>query len=144
MALSKWGWAVREDLPLADGFVICCPVSAAGNSPVREIRKRGNIPLVLQEELVVELTRNDMMESWRTTRGLGRKRSQQLLEMAALRISTVLQDNDSCEMPRLAGDVTAFFLLALHEKGLDVNHASRFCQMAWNGRSENHLSVAEY
>ncbi len=135
---------MREDLPLADGFVICCPVSAAGNSPVRDIRKRGNIPLVLQEALVVELKRCDMMESWRSTCALGRKRSHQLLEKAAGRIGTSLRDDDSCEMPRLAGDVTAFFLLALREKGLDVKQASRFCQVAWNERADDHLTVARY
>jgi len=36
------------------GFVLCCPVSDGAGTPVREIRKRGNIPLVLQEDVVVE------------------------------------------------------------------------------------------
>ena len=135
---------MREDLPLADGFVICCPVTAAGNSPVRDIRKRGNIPLILQEALVVELKRSDMMESWRSTCALGRKRSQRLIAKAASRIASSLEEDDSSDMPRLAGDVTAFFLLALHEKGLDVKHASRFCQVAWNERADDHLTVARY
>jgi hypothetical protein len=126
---------------LNDGFILSCPVSDAQGSPVREIRKRGNIPLVLQEDVVVELSRSDMLESWRTTCALGRKRSDDLIHKAASRISLALEDEDSCEIAELAQDMTAFFLLALHQKGLDVAQASRFCMMGWR---EDQLSIKRY
>ena len=127
-----------------DGFILSCPVTATGASPVREIRKRGNIPLVLEEDVVVELKRADMVESWRSTCALGRKKADALMASAANRITIALDDEDNLDMESLAGDMTAFFLLAVHQQGLDMAQASRFCRLAWREQAEEHLSIARY
>ena len=127
-----------------DGFVLSCPVTATGASPVRDIRKRGNIPLVLEEDVVVELKRSDMVESWRSTCALGRKKADALMASAANRITIALDDEDNYDMESLAGDMTAFFLLAVHQKGLDVAQASRFCRLAWREQADEPLSIARY
>ena len=127
-----------------DGFVLSCPVTATGASPVRDIRKRGNIPLVLEEDVVVELKRSDMVESWRSTCALGRRRADALMASAASRITIALDDEDNYDMESLAGDMTAFFLLAVHQKGLDVAQASRFCRLAWREQADEPLSIARY
>ncbi len=132
---------MRDAFPLADGFVISCPVMAVGPSPVREIRKRGNIPLVLQEDVVVELKRSDMVESWRSTCALARGKADTLMKTAAARISGALEDEDSCDIERLAEDMTAFFLLAVRQKGLDVNEAARYCALSWHERAAEPLSL---
>ncbi len=135
---------MSDRFPLANGFVISCPVSAVGNSPVRDIRKRGNIPLVLQEDVVVELTRNDMLESWRTTCALGQRKADQMIQSAADRISNALEDEDSYDIAALATDMAAFFLLAVRQGGLDVKRATRYCSMTWHSLAANHLHVREY
>ena len=127
-----------------DGFVLSCPVTATGASPVRDIRKRGNIPLVLEEDVVVELKRSDMVESWRSTCALGRKKAEALMASAANRITNALDDEDNYDMESLAGDMTAFFLLAVHQKGLDMAQASRFCRLAWREQADEHLTIARY
>jgi hypothetical protein len=135
---------MSDQFPLADGFVLSCPVTGQGNSPVRDIRKRGNIPLVLQDDMVVELKRSDMLESWRTTCAMGRKRAENMIKSAAGRISSALEDEDTCDIGDLAGDVTAFFLLAVRAKGMDVRQASRFCQLSWREAADEHLSISRY
>jgi len=125
-------------------FILSCPVTAMGNSPIREIRKRGNIPLVLQEDVVVELTRADMLESWRSTCALGAKKADDMIKSAAGRISSALDDEDSCDVGALAVDVTTFFLLAVRQKGMDVTQAARFCTLAWHEAAEEHLSIARF
>jgi hypothetical protein len=135
---------MRNTSVVNDGFILSCPVSDTPGTPVREIRKRGNIPLVLQEDVLVELKRSDMLESWRTTCAMGRKRSNDLIEAAAKRISLALEDEDTCEVAELAQDMTAFFLLALHQKGLDPAQASRFCSLAWLQNQPEHLCVKRY
>ena len=129
---------------LGDGFILSCPVTASGNSPIREIRKRGNIPLVLEEDMVVELKRSDMLESWRSTCALARKKSEDLINTAASRISSALENEDSCDVEELACDMQAFFLLALRQKGLDVGQASRFCAITWAAAETDHLHIARY
>lgn len=132
---------MKDTFPLATGFVISCPVSDIGGSPVREIRKRGNIPLVLQEDVVIELKRSDMLESWASACALGRDKARGLMKSAASRISGALEDEDTCDIGDLANDMMAFFLLAVREKGMDVKQASRFCTLAWRDDAEDHLSV---
>jgi hypothetical protein len=132
---------MRDAFPLADGFVISCPTMAVGPSPVYEIRKRGNIPLVLQEDVVVELKRSDMIESWRSTCALGRGKADTLMKTAAARISGALEDEDSFDIERLAADMAAFFLLAVRQKGLDVNEASRYCALSWQEQATEPLSL---
>jgi len=135
---------MRSDFPLADGFVLSCPVMAAGPSPVRDIRKRGNIPLVLQDDVVVELKRSDMVESWRSTCALGRSKADGLMKSAALRISDALADEDSCDIEALAEDMTAFFLLAVRNKGLNVDEAARYCALAWHEQGIEQLRVQRF
>lgn len=127
-----------------DGFILSCPVTAAGGSPVRDIRKRGNIPLVLEEDFVVELKRSDLVESWQSTCALGRRKADVLMASAANRITSALDDEDHYDLESLAGDMTAFFLLAVRQKGLDVAQASRFCKLAWHVEGDEHLSIARY
>ena len=135
---------MRDAFPLADGFVISCPTMAVGPSPVREIRKRGNIPLVLQEDVVVELKRSDMIESWRTTCNLARSKAEAMMKTAASRISDALADEDSCDVERLGEDIAAFFLLAVRQKGLDVAQASRYCAMTWQGQAAEPLHFHQF
>ena len=135
---------MRGQFPLSDGFVLSCPVTAAGHSPVREIRKRGNIPLVLQEDVVVELKRSDMVESWRSTCALGDKKANEMIKTAAGRIAASLEDEDSCDIGALAEDMTAFFLLAVRQKGLDVEQASRFCSLSWRADGAEPLHVSRF
>ena len=92
----------------------------------------------------MELKRSDMVESWRSTCALGRKKADALMASAANRITIALDDEDNCDMESLAGDMTAFFLLAVRQKGLDVAQASRFCRLAWREQAEEHLSIARY
>jgi hypothetical protein len=135
---------MRNTSDLNDGFILSCPVSDTPGTPVREIRKRGNIPLVLQQDVLIELKRSDMLESWRTTCAMGRKRSHDLIQQAASRISMALEDEDTCDVAELAQDMTAFFVLALHQKGLDPAQASRFCSLAWGQNQPEQLSVKRY
>ena len=130
--------------PLASGFVLSCPVTGIGASPVREIRRRGNVPLVLQEDVVVELKRSDMLESWRSTCALGRKKAEDMIRSAANRIAAALEDEDSTDIESLGQDMATFFLLAVRQKGLDVAEASRFCTMAWQDRAMEPLSISKY
>ena len=135
---------MRDDFPLADGFVISCPAMVAGSSPVREIRKRGNIPLVLQDDVVVEMKRSDLVASWRSTCALARGKADSLMKLTALRISDALADEDSCDIESLAEDMAAFFLLAVRNKGMDVQVATRYCAVSWKEQASEPLSVQRF
>lgn len=135
---------MRDTFPLADGFVLLCPVMAVGPSPVHDIRKRGNIPLVLQDDVVVELKRSDMVVSWRSTCKLAHNKANTMMKTAASRITDALADEDSCDVAGLAENMTAFFLLAVRQKGLNVDEASRYCALTWQGQAAEPLLIRHF
>jgi hypothetical protein len=111
-------------LEFAD-FTVTCPDQAAANSPVFDIRARGNVPLVLEEDMVIELKRSELLENWRSTCAMGRARVDRLVYETARRIQAALDDEEMIDLPSLATDTAAFYVLALRQKG--VKHP---CNMA--------------
>ena len=105
-------------------FKLSCPALASASSPITQIRERGNLALVLQEKMVIELRRSDLLESWQETCALGRAKLNDLVQQAACRISTALDDEDELDVPSLASDTAAFFLLALRQRGVKATSSA--------------------
>ncbi len=105
-------------------FKLSCPALASANSPINEIRERGNLALVLQEKMVIELKRSDLLESWQETCSLARERLNDLVQQAACRISTALDDDDGVDVQTLASDTAAFFILALCQQGVKATNSA--------------------
>jgi hypothetical protein len=114
---------MRNMFAAISDFKLSCPISASANSPITKIRERGNLPLVLEEKMVIELTRSDLLESWQETCALGRQRLDDLVQQAACRISNAL-DEDELDVSSLACDTAAFFLLALRQRGLKATSSA--------------------
>ncbi len=114
----------QVSLEYAD-FTVTCPDIAGSNSVVGNIRARGNLPLVLEEDMIIELKRSELLENWRATCAMGRARVDRLVYEAARRIHAALDDEDTVDLPLLATDTAAFYILALRQKG--VKHP---CNMA--------------
>ena len=105
-------------------FKLSCPALASANSPITQIRERGNLALVLQEKMVIELQRADLLESWFATCALAREKLNDLVLQAACRISTALDDDDGMDVEALASDTAAFFILALRQQGVKATNSA--------------------
>ncbi len=112
-------------------FTVTCPEVAEPNSPVHDIRARGNLPLVLDHDMVIELKRCELLENWRATCTLGRARLDKLVQETASRITAALEDDEPTDMPSLAMDTAAFFLLALRQKGVKYPCNIASCQVSY-------------
>jgi hypothetical protein len=104
----------------SNDFRVTCPLRSGQGTPVQQIRARGNLPLILQEDMIIELRRSDVLESWRETCALARGKVDSLMQEAATRISSALEDDDFIDAPGLASDTAAFFLLALRHKDMKL------------------------
>jgi hypothetical protein len=120
---------MRHSALIGPDFTVSCPASAVEISPFREIRARGNLPLVLQQDMVIELSKSDLLESWREVCSLGRAKLNELVEQAAGRIATALEEEETADMGRLAGDAAAFFVMALRQKGVALSGNLPPCEM---------------
>ena len=116
-----------------NGFTIRCPETADHASPVAEIRSRGNIPIVLENDFVVEISPREFSAGWRETMNLNQRRLDVLVASTAARIQAALEDDISEATPDLAADTTAFYLFALRQKGLSKPKALQHCELHWSG-----------
>jgi hypothetical protein len=132
-----------RNLPeLGADFRVTCPEMANSNSPVNQIRARGNVPLLLQEDLVIELKRSELLENWRVTCALGRKRVDHLVLEAGRRIHLALSEDEIIDEPSLANDTAAFFLLALRQKGVKYPCNMAPCEVRYfQGADSSHIQV---
>lgn len=117
----------------ANGFTIRCPETADQASPVADIRSRGNIPIVLENDFVVEISPREFAAGWRETMNLKQRRLDVLVASTAARIQAALEDDISEATPDLAADTTAFYLFALRQKGLSKPKALQQCELHWTG-----------
>ena len=117
----------------ANGFTIRCPKTADHASPVAEIRSRGNIPVVLENDFVVEISAREFAAGWRETINLNQHRLDVLVASTAARIQAALEDDISEATPDLAADTTAFYLFALRQKGLSKPKALQQYELHWSG-----------
>ena len=115
---------MRNSFVAGCDFKVACPALASANSPITQIRERGNLALVLQEKMVIELRRSDLLESWQETCALGRAKLDDLVQQAACRISTALDEDDELDVPSLASDTAAFFLMALRQQGVKATSSA--------------------
>jgi hypothetical protein len=99
-------------------FKISCPDEGVSGSPVQQIHARGNVALMLESDLVIELKRSEFLQNWQTTCALARNRIDHLVVDAGDRIFTALNDDELSDEPQLAIDTAAFYLLALRQKGV--------------------------
>ncbi len=113
------------------GFTIRCPAGAEQASPVSEIRSRGNIPIMLENDFVVELSPREFAAGWRETRNLGQRRLDNLVARTAARIQAALDDDISEATPELAMDTTAFFLFSLRRQGPAKPRTLEPCELHW-------------
>lgn len=125
-------------------FKLSCPAIASANSPISQIRERGNLALVLQEKMVIELRRSDLLESWQETCALGRQRLNDLVQQAACRISTALDDEDELDVPTLASDTAAFFLLALRQRGVKATNCALDVEICFDHDHPDEIKVLNH
>lgn len=124
-------------------FKLSCPALASANSPITQIRERGNLALVLQEKMVIELRRSDLLESWQETCALGRQRLNDLVQQAACRISDAL-DEDELDVPTLASDAAAFFILAMRQGGVKATNCALDVEICFDHDHPNDIKVLNH
>ncbi len=122
---------MRQFSSVFTDFTVSCPEVAEPNSPIHDIRARGNLPLVLDQDMVIELKRSDLLENWRDTCALGRARVDKLVQETAARIHSALDEDEMTDMPDLAMDTAAFFLLALRQKGVKYPCNMANCEVSY-------------
>jgi hypothetical protein len=102
----------------------CPPLDTTGLADV--IRRRGNIPLSICGNAMLELCQKDIAENWREATKLPAQRAASMSWTLAQEIA----DDDEAATHSTAA--AALFLLALRQSHADLNRALAGCRVVWN------------
>jgi hypothetical protein len=102
----------------------CPPLNTDGLADV--IRQRGNVPLSVGGNAMLELPRRDVTENWREASKLALQRVASL----SWHLAQEIADDDEPETHSEAA--AALFLLALRHEHASLDRALTGCRITWN------------
>ena len=103
----------------SDPVKVSCPDRLFDDPAVLDIRKRGNLPLLVGDEVLAELTRNDLVESWETTLSLSVKDLSKMCKLAGRRLARAFEENlEGANLTEVVTDAAVLFLLGMRKYGV--------------------------
>jgi hypothetical protein len=123
-----WG----PEMPLV---TLTCPARDSEDERLRDIRDRGNLPLLIGDAVIAEIDYLDLIESWDTALAISPADLNAMTELAGRRLSDMLEADPGMEdLTDLVSDAAAFFLLAMRRHGIDKANRIPACTVKWSGQ----------
>ena len=122
-----------KPLPEGPAFTLTCPPSESPDRQVRDIRARGNLPLMIGGQMLAEIPRGDLYESWDAALSLSATDLAVMSRIAGMRLSAVFDDNIDCaDLSEIVSDACVLFLLAMRRKGVRTPEEIAPCTLLWD------------
>ena len=113
-------------------FTLACP--GGGNSAVKDIRARGNLPLVIGGRVLAELDARDINDNWKSAARLSALHAAKMSAEASRRLSQILEDSiDASDLTDVVSDAAVLFLLTLRRHGIASPRELAPCTVVWEG-----------
>lgn len=116
---------------------LTCPARETEDERIRDIRDRGNLPLLIGTDVIAEIDYLDLLESWDTALALPVNDLNAMTQLAAQRLSDMLENSlDMGDVNDLVADAAAFFLFAMRRHGIEKANRIPACTVKWSGQME--------
>jgi hypothetical protein len=123
-------WGI--EMPLV---TLTCPARDTDDERLRDIRDRGNLPLLIGDAVIAEIDYLDLLESWDTALAISPADLNAMTRLAGQRLSDMLEDDANAEdLTDLVSDAAAFFLFAMRRHGIDKANRIPACTVKWSGQ----------
>lgn len=117
-------------------FTLTLPGPAADDQRLQEIRQRGNLPLLIGEDVIAEISHADLEESWQTALSLSPKQLAEMTKLAGSRLSDMMETGlESEDLAEVVSDAAVLFLLAMRRHGVTSARRIPPCTVKWSGQS---------
>jgi hypothetical protein len=114
---------------------LTCPARDDSDERVRDIRDRGNLPLLIGSDVIAEIDYLDLLESWDTALAIPPAELNAMTHLAGQRLSDMLEHNlDIEDLTDLVADAAAFFLFAMRRHGIEKANRIPACTVKWSGQ----------
>jgi hypothetical protein len=126
----------------APAFTLTCPGSDSPDRQVKAIRARGNLPLLIDDRVLAEITRGDLAESWETAVHLPARALADMSRLAGVRLAALLEENiGAADLTDMVSDAAVLFLLAMRRCGVRSPDEIGPCTLLWDEERRQELVV---
>lgn len=127
-----------------NSVTVTCPDRYSKEPAIAEIRLRGNLPLLVGDQVLAELTREDLAESWETACALDAKDLARMCKLAGKRLAQALEDNiEAADLNEIVTDAAVLFLLGVRRHGIRTPQDIPACSVSYDvSREEEVVAVA--
>jgi hypothetical protein len=115
--------------------LLSCPPSSAGGLAL-DIRRRGNVPVTVGNDCIIELTPADVAENWASARAIRKPVVAAMVAEIGHRLALSLASEEA-ETEDLAGEAAACLFLSLHHRSVPIHTALEGCRVLWNARNRS-------
>lgn len=120
-------------MPSSPAFTLTCPALASPDVRVAEIRARGNLPLLVDNQVLAEIPQDDLVESWETAIGLKPSDLAAMTKLAGARLAHSLKhDIDQADLTDIVSDAAVLFLLTMRRFGANGPAGIMPCTVLWD------------
>ena len=117
----------------SNSVTVTCPDRLSDEPAILDIRLRGNLPLLVGDHVLAELTRSDLNESWETTCALSMKELSAMCRLAGKRLAKALEDNiETADLSEIVTDAAVLFLLGIKWHGVKTPEDIPACSVSYD------------
>jgi hypothetical protein len=133
---GRQGWS--------NSVTVTCPDRLSDDPAVVDIRLRGNLPLLVGDHVLAELTREDLVESWETTCALPARDLAAMCKLAGKRLVKALEETiETADLTEVVTDAAVLFLLGIRRHGVRTPDDIPACSVSYDvGRGEEIVALS--
>lgn len=116
-----------------NSVTVSCPGRTSDVPAIVNIRQRGNLPLLVGDQVLAELTRSDLVESWETACALPISELGRMCKLAGERLVKALDERiELADLPEVVSDAAVLFLLGIKRHGIRSPEDIPACSVSYD------------
>ena len=123
-------------LAYPENVEVSCPSRSCPDMAVQQIRERGNLPLVIGDRVLAELSQADLVESWSAAVDLSPGELTRMCQIAGTRLLEAYDEETSRRgLSELVTDAAVLFLLSVRRFGVATPDAIPACTVRYSAEA---------
>jgi hypothetical protein len=128
-----------------NSVTVSCPGRTSDIPAIVDIRGRGNLPLLVGDQVLAEITHSDLLESWETACALPVLELAQMCKLAGERLINALDERiELADLPEVVTDAAVLFLLGVKRHGIRSPEDIPACSVSYHAaRGEEVMALSK-
>jgi hypothetical protein len=116
-----------------NSVTVTCPDRLSSEPAILDIRLRGNLPLLVGDRVLAELTQGDLAESWETALALSPRELTDMCRLAGTRLAEAMEETiEAADLSEIVTDAAVLFLLGIRRHGIRTPEDIPACSVCYD------------